>query len=232
LAGPIDALILVDWPTRDRPWPTVWRSERAPTLLLVRPGWEGLPHVAAIPAPRFVEPLPADVASIRRRIPHLLALSEWERSAEAGALRAAPDGALRGANVLWAEDDAGARAWLESQWRSRFGITPTFAKDGAEACRLLLERPGAYDLFVTDEVMPRLNGSEVIARVGPLLQGVTPIVFEDNGYQASFEVARFTSAGIHGFDCWQRPQEIEALRACLYLRRAWQRARGIEPWPL
>jgi two-component system, cell cycle sensor histidine kinase and response regulator CckA len=62
--------------------------------------------------------------------------------------------------ILIVEDDTAVRALAVRTLRAR-GYTVLEARDGAEALRLVNERPGSLDLLITDVVLPSLTGPEL-----------------------------------------------------------------------
>lgn len=75
------------------------------------------------------------------------------------------------ANLLVAEDDLALRKVLESVL-TYSGLSVTMAADGEEALALYRHDPGAYDLVITDVIMPRMNGVELYEA----LKAVNPAV--------------------------------------------------------
>jgi signal transduction histidine kinase len=71
--------------------------------------------------------------------------------------------------ILVAEDDASIRRLVERMLTSQ-GYTVLTAVDGAEAIEILEERGDDIDLLVTDVVMPKVSGPEVVEWLG----GVRP----------------------------------------------------------
>jgi PAS domain S-box-containing protein len=69
----------------------------------------------------------------------------------------------RGEHVLLVEDDAAVRRVAEALLR-RHGYVVTVAEDGAQALELLTTGTLAIDLLLTDVVMPRMNGRELVER--------------------------------------------------------------------
>jgi CheY-like chemotaxis protein len=75
-------------------------------------------------------------------------------------LRAEPTGLT----VLLVEDERAVRATTQ-RILERAGYRVAPAGDGEEAWRLLEEHPDAYDVVVTDLIMPRLSGAELVRRL-------------------------------------------------------------------
>jgi CheY-like chemotaxis protein len=65
--------------------------------------------------------------------------------------------------VLLVEDDAAVRRVAEALLR-RHGYVVTVAEDGAQALELLTTGTLPIDLLLTDVVMPRMNGRELVER--------------------------------------------------------------------
>ncbi|HXE58474.1 MAG TPA: ATP-binding protein, partial [Gemmatimonadales bacterium] len=66
--------------------------------------------------------------------------------------------------VLLVEDEASVRL-LAARLLRRAGYTVLEAADGAEALELVLSDPGPIDLVLTDVVMPRLGGPDLVDRL-------------------------------------------------------------------
>jgi PAS domain S-box-containing protein len=80
--------------------------------------------------------------------------------------------ALRGTEtILLVEDAEGVRALLLDVL-SLYGHRVIVARDGEEGVQLAREHDGEVDLIITDLVMPRLGGREVVERVGSMRPGV------------------------------------------------------------
>ena len=74
------------------------------------------------------------------------------------------------------------------------GYTVTGAADGQEALQTLRTDPGAFDLLITDQTMPRLTGDELAAAVQRLRPDLPVILC--TGYGDSYEDERATELGI------------------------------------
>jgi CheY-like chemotaxis protein len=75
-------------------------------------------------------------------------------------LRAEPTGIT----VLLVEDERAVRSTTQ-RILERAGYRVAATGDGEEAWRLLEEHPDAYDVVVTDLIMPRLSGAELVRRI-------------------------------------------------------------------
>lgn len=87
------------------------------------------------------------------------ATEDVHAAGSAGAVAARPSGALR---VLLAEDNEGVRKTLVRALEGA-GHQVTAVADAAAALRALDAAPGAFDAVVSDGVMPRGSGREVLA---------------------------------------------------------------------
>ncbi len=108
------------------------------------------------------------------------------------------------ATILLAEDDDGTRA-VVSRILQRLGYTVLLAPDGLQALRLAEVHAGAFDLVLTDVMMPGLTGPQLAARLHAAHPGV-PVLFmsgypedalqEVDGFQieTDFVSKPFTSA--------------------------------------
>ena len=86
------------------------------------------------------------------------------RPAEEPARRSARPPRKAGARLLLVEDDAAARFALEELLRDE-GHTVVSASTGPEAERLWHQGSHTFDIVVTDTVMPRMSGPELVQRL-------------------------------------------------------------------
>ena len=96
---------------------------------------------------------------------YLPRVAQMPRRAVAGdpkvlPLRAEPTGIT----VLLVEDERAVRS-TTARILERAGYHVVPASDGEEAWRMLDEQPTAHDLLVTDLIMPRMSGAELVRRV-------------------------------------------------------------------
>jgi two-component system cell cycle sensor histidine kinase/response regulator CckA len=70
----------------------------------------------------------------------------------------------RGATVLVVEDEAGIRALVQKFLR-RHGYEVLEASNGEQALEAVQEHRGAIDLLITDMIMPRMGGREMVERL-------------------------------------------------------------------
>jgi DNA-binding NarL/FixJ family response regulator len=125
--------------------------------------------------------------------------------------------------LLLVEDDAEFRTNL-SQWMTRVGYEVATASDGAEALQVL--RRQAVDVVVTDLVMPRCSGLELldaVAQAHPEVQ----VVFLTG--QASLEAAIAALRQGRAFDFVLKPlRDHSAFRATVDRAARLARERAIE----
>ncbi len=80
-----------------------------------------------------------------------------------------------GGRILFVEDDAQVRA-LTAQVLRRRGYEVVEANDGEQALAILRERPGAFDLLVSDVMMPEIDGPTLL-RQGREYLGEAKVIF-------------------------------------------------------
>jgi two-component system cell cycle sensor histidine kinase/response regulator CckA len=82
------------------------------------------------------------------------------------------EAAIQGSQtVLIAEDESTVRALAARVLREQ-GYTVLEAPDGMEALRVARERSGEIDLVLTDVVMPRISGTELVSQIEAMKPGV------------------------------------------------------------
>jgi two-component system cell cycle sensor histidine kinase/response regulator CckA len=85
--------------------------------------------------------------------------------AENGTEQAAPISIPRGSEtILLAEDETGVRE-LASEFLSSAGYTVLVAADGAEALNIAAKHPHPIHVLLTDMVMPRMGGADLVERL-------------------------------------------------------------------
>jgi DNA-binding response OmpR family regulator len=121
--------------------------------------------------------------------------------------RAVPRGRKAGARVLLVEDDRAARHALEALLRDE-GYTVVSAATGAEAERLWHERPHAIDVVLTDAVMPRMSGPELVHRLRAANPDVKVIFMSGHTPETVLQ-----HGGVEGTAFLQKPFEFDDLLA-------------------
>ncbi|MBI1916403.1 MAG: response regulator [Planctomycetes bacterium] len=98
-------------------------------------------------------------------------LPRYEEDVSAAAVPAAPPAVAPAPGgretVLVVEDEEAVRG-LVRHILQRAGYAVLEAQDGAEALGVCGQHGGPIDLLLTDLVMPRMGGAELVARLGPL----------------------------------------------------------------
>jgi signal transduction histidine kinase/CheY-like chemotaxis protein len=108
------------------------------------------------------------------------------------ALGAAPKG---DATILLVEDEAPLRI-LAGESLKRLGYTVLQAGNGLEALAVADQHPGKIDMVVTDVVMPRMGGPELIDRLREKRQGFAVIFMSGYTDAAALENAKVESGAI------------------------------------
>lgn len=110
--------------------------------------------------------------------------------------------------ALVADDHGATRTLLEEILR-REGYEVDLATDGQEALEKTLQTDRPYDLLITDILMPRLNGPEVIRKIRKIHHS-TRIVFTTGG--GSRQEIRDCYLG-GGISLWRKPFDLKTLVA-------------------
>ena len=135
-------------------------------------------------------------------------LPELEEKAECPAeARAAALAAKRRGTILVVEDEAGVRA-VARRVLEREGHTVVLADSGEAGLEILERRGKDFDLVLTDLVMPRMGGREMVDRMRAM--GLTPAVLFMSGYTED-EITR-RDVG-NGTGWIEKPFTIDGLRS-------------------
>ncbi len=94
--------------------------------------------------------------------------------------------------ILVAEDDAFIRN-LARQALENYGYTVLTASDGEEALGLAQKHPGAVNLLLTDVIMPRLRGPELVRRLTERGEKI-PVLFMTGYTDATLPVGSLSNA--------------------------------------
>lgn len=114
--------------------------------------------------------------------------------------------------VLVAEDDRDVRQFVKTLLEE-FGYSVLLAEDGEEALRLYKQRGDEVDLLLLDEVMPRRNGSEVLAEISRTTRDRPPPTIFVSGYAGNALVT--ADMGANGIKFIQKPLTVHLLLAML-----------------
>ncbi|MEQ8492994.1 MAG: PAS domain-containing protein, partial [Gammaproteobacteria bacterium] len=110
-----------------------------------------------------------------------------------------------GLRVLLVDDEALVRRFV-GEVLTQHGARVTVAGDGAEAAARLRAAPQDFDLLVTDQTMPRLTGTELIAVVRELRADLPVVLI--TGYAQGLDRAALRDAGVRVLD---KPVDDHAL---------------------
>jgi CheY-like chemotaxis protein len=156
----------------------------------------------------LVETAPGAGASFRMLVPPA------EGGAAQGAAAAAPVRAGARARlsgrVLVADDEEGIRELLEELLGS-WGLEVGAHADGAAARDALASEPDAWDLVLTDNMMPRLTGMQ-LAKLATRMRPGIPVIL-CTGYGEELEPRALEAAGVRAL--LRKPVEPEELREAL-----------------
>jgi two-component system response regulator PhoP len=125
-------------------------------------------------------------------------------------------------NILVVDDESGTRAALGAVLRLT-GHEADFAVDGDEAIEMIEHADAPYDLIITDHMMARVSGLDLVRQLRERGFGGEIVVL--TAYAGSFEEQEYEKlevAGIMG-----KPFEITELRLwldCIYTSRERNRA--------
>jgi two-component system cell cycle sensor histidine kinase/response regulator CckA len=116
----------------------------------------------------------------------------------------------RGERLLVVEDEDGVRA-LITRVLLRAGYQVDAFAEGAAALAAFEAAPGAYDLVLSDVVMPRMSGALLVSRMRALAPGVRALFM--SGYND--EALDRTGPRDRGVPLLEKPFEMEAMLAAV-----------------
>ena len=122
-----------------------------------------------------------------------------------------PHPALRGARILVVDDDLGIRQSL-SELLAAEGCVVTMAGDGAEALEAL--ESGAFDLVLSDVVMPRMDGYELFTTVRQRYPDLPILMMTAFHYDRDHVIKRSRLEGLDGV-IFKKPVDPDRLREAL-----------------
>jgi len=116
------------------------------------------------------------------------ARNQEEESAEPSTARPLPGDD----RVLLVDDDEAMVTMAESHL-SELGYQVTAFRDSQSALRAINERPGAFDILVTDQVMPRCTGMELVTAYRRMRPNAPAIIM--TGYRDSVDLRKLAEIG-------------------------------------
>jgi two-component system, cell cycle sensor histidine kinase and response regulator CckA len=142
-----------------------------------------------------------------------VALPEVDGRAVRSAPVAVPEEEADGATILVAEDEAGVREMV-TRMLTISGYTVLPARSGREALAIARTHSGQIDLLLTDMVMPRMTGKELLEKIGAV-RGDMKTLFM-TGYSEDVLAGRGIIADTTTF--LEKPFDVDQLLAAV--RRA------------
>jgi PAS domain S-box-containing protein len=112
----------------------------------------------------------------------------------------------RGERVLYVEDEPGVAA-VGRRGLERLGYEVTAATDGQAALELLRADPDAFDIVVTDYLMPRMNGLELTEAIAALRPGLPVVLL--TGYVDNLPNEEILARGVR--EVLSKPASIHEL---------------------
>ena len=91
-------------------------------------------------------------------------------------------------------DDEKEITYMGKRMLESLGYSVDIKTDSQEALKVFVEDPGKYDLLVTDQAMPHLIGTELIAKVKEIRPDLKSIII--TGYQESIPANAMEQYGI------------------------------------
>jgi len=113
----------------------------------------------------------------------------------------------KGLNILAVDDEAGSRIALDVVLKLA-GHHVNFAKDGDEALEMFEHAEAPYDLIITDHLMARVSGLDLVRRLRDL--GFTGEIVVLTAYAGSIDEEEYKKMEVVGL--MEKPFEIAELR--------------------
>ena len=92
-----------------------------------------------------------------------------------------------------------------------WGLEASVATEPEEALSMLQVDAGGFDLVITDQTMPRMNGLQLAEEIGRL--SAAPPVVLYTGYAESVDPAKLSASGVKGLV--HKPLEPSELRTLI-----------------
>ena len=182
--------------------PTLLLAEASGSLEGEDPGAGGHDELVLLPA------TPRDIARVMRRL--LDARRPAEPLSETKSEAATPESPRRPL-ILLAEDSSVTRNLLRA-WLQKAGYAVLEARDGQDAWERFQERgPQAFVAVLTDFVMPRMDGTQLVSRVRELDPTLPTLILSSMEDADSFKAA----LQVHASEYLTKPFTSKALLDCL-----------------
>ncbi len=120
----------------------------------------------------------------------------------------------RGTERVMLVDDEAAITDIEKEMLENLGYRVTVFNESAAALRIFREAPDAFDVVITDYIMPRISGAELIGRMKSI-RGDIPFVLCTGHFDPALEKQDVLLAGVERLN-----KPITTLELALAVRRA------------
>ena len=117
-------------------------------------------------------------------------------------------------NILVVDDSEGIRTLLAGLL-DRCGYRVTTASDGLLAWRLLQQSSASYGLVITDFIMPRMNGVELLEKIQAAYPWIRVVLVTGHGYLDNAITSRAQQMG--AFAVLPKPCSFEQLHGTIKL---------------
>jgi signal transduction histidine kinase/CheY-like chemotaxis protein len=132
-------------------------------------------------------------------------LPALDKSLALPALRQAGSAPRGSGTILLVEDESALRV-LAAESLKKLGYNVLQAADGLEALTVVDQHPGRIDIVVTDVVMPRMGGPELVEKLRQKLEGLA-VIFMSGYADAALENAQMATGAV----LLSKPFSTEAL---------------------